>query len=424
MLESAQHKCFQASLMTFHLPDSLILDTALSVSGLTDYIRLLLEQDEQLRQVWVTGEVSSANHHRSGLFFTLQDTDGTAGIKCVVWNSQLAKLAQLPVPGEQIIILGSIRVYPQRGEYQLSVWQTLPAGVGLQALRYQQLKNRLLAEGLFDPQRKRSLPIHPQTIAVVTSPTAAAWGDIQKTLKQRYPGLHVLFSPATVQGEQAPESIVKAIERVDWDGRAEVLILSRGGGAVEELACFNDERVVRAVASCSIPVITGIGHQRDESLVDLVADVCVHTPTAAAETVVPAISELYAEHRQRVLALHEVMHDFGENAENKLQALRNRLRRLRLDRQLEQEAQKLVWKRRQLIQATIARSHQAKQHLELLRQKLAALDPKAVLQRGYAVVRQENGAIARTATELEVGQDLSIQLGQGEVKVKVTEVKK
>jgi len=410
--------------MTFDTPDSLILDTALSVSGLTDYIRLLLEQDEQLRQVWVTGEVSSANHHRSGLFFTLQDTDGTAGIKCVVWNSQLAKLAQIPVAGEQIIILGSIRVYPQRGEYQLSVWQALPAGVGLQALRYQQLKNRLLAEGLFDRQRKRSLPIHPQTIAVVTSPTAAAWGDIQKTLKQRYPGLHVLFSPATVQGEQAPESIVKAIERVDWDGRAEVLILSRGGGAIEELACFNDERVVRAVANCSIPVITGIGHQRDESLVDLVADVCVHTPTAAAETVVPAIAQLYTEHQQRVLALHEAVHNFGENAENKLQGLRNRLRRLRLDRQLEQETQKLVWKRQQLVQVTIARSHQAKQHLELLRQKLATLDPKAVLQRGYAVVRQENGAIARAAAELEVGQNLSIQLGQGEVKVKVTEVKK
>ncbi|WP_138500044.1 exodeoxyribonuclease VII large subunit [Nostoc sp. PA-18-2419] len=410
--------------MTFDLPDSLILDTALSVSGLTDYIRLLLEQDEQLRQVWVTGEVSSANHHRSGLFFTLQDTDGTAGIKCVVWNSQLPKLAQIPVPGEQIIILGSIRVYPQRGEYQLSVWQTLPAGVGLQALRYQQLKNRLLAEGLFDPQRKRSLPIHPQTIAVVTSPTAAAWGDIKKTLKQRYPGLHVLFSPATVQGEQAPESIVKAIERVDWDGRAEVLILSRGGGAVEELACFNDERVVRAVVSCSIPVITGIGHQRDESLVDLVADVCVHTPTAAAETVVPAIAELYAEHRQRVIALHEVMHDSWEAAENKLQALRNRLQRLRLERLVQQEVRNLSWKHQQLVQVTLGRSQQAKQHLELLRQKLATLDPKAVLQRGYAVVRQDNGAIARAAAELEVGQDLSIQLGQGEVKVKVTEVKK
>lgn len=409
--------------MTFDLPESLILDTALSVAGLTDYIRLLLEQDEQLRQVWVTGEVSSANHHRSGLFFTLQDTDGTAGIKCVVWNSQVAKLAQMPIPGEQLIILGSIRVYPQRGEYQLSVWQALPAGVGLQALRYQQLKNRLLAEGLFDAQRKRSLPIHPQTIAVVTSPTAAAWGDIQKTLKQRYPGLHVLFSPATVQGEQAPESIVKAIERVERDGRAEVLILSRGGGAVEELACFNDERVVRSVVNCPIPVITGIGHQRDESLVDLVADACVHTPTAAAEMVVPALSELYTEHRQRVVTLYKAMLFSEETALSQLQVLRNRLRRLRLDRQVQQETQQLAWKRQQLVQVTMGRSQQATQHLEMLRQKLASLDPKAVLQRGYAVVRQEDGAIARSAAELAVGQDLLIQLAQGEVKVKVTEVK-
>ncbi|MBW4556979.1 MAG: exodeoxyribonuclease VII large subunit [Trichormus sp. ATA11-4-KO1] len=405
--------------MTFN---SLIPDTALSVSGLTDYIRLLLEQDEQLRQVWVTGEVSSANHHRSGLFFTLQDPDGTAGIKCVVWNGQIPKLAQMPVPGEQVIILGSIRVYPQRGEYQLSVWQALPTGAGLQALRYQQLKNRLLAEGLFDLERKRPLPLHPQTIAVVTSPTAAAWGDIQKTLKQQYPGLHVLFSPATVQGEQAPESIVKAIERVNRDGRAEVLILSRGGGAVEELACFNDERVVRAVASCSMPVITGIGHQRDESLVDLVADICAHTPTAAAETVVPSISELYNQHRQRVIALCEAVLEFVESAENKLQGLRHRLRRLGLDRQVQQEILRLSWKRKQLLQVTLGRSQQAKQHLELLREKLASLDPKAVLQRGYAVVRREDGAIARSASELAVGEDLLIQLGQGEVTVKVMEV--
>ncbi|BAZ29984.1 exodeoxyribonuclease VII large subunit [Cylindrospermum sp. NIES-4074] len=408
--------------MTADLPNVLIPDTALSVAGLTDYLRLLLEQDEQLRQIWVTGEVSSANHHRSGLFFTLQDTNGTAAIKCVIWNSQLTKLAQIPVAGEQLIILGSIRLYPQRGEYQLTVWQALPAGAGLQALRYQQLKKRLEAEGLFDPQNKRSLPIHPQIIAVVTSPTAAAWGDIQKTLKHRYPGLQVLFSPATVQGDLAPASIVKAIERVEKDGRAEVLILSRGGGAVEELACFNDERVVRAVANCPIPVISGIGHQRDESLADLVADVCVHTPTAAAERVVPALSELYNQHRQRVVALQEVVRESGEVAENQLQGLKNRLRRLRLDRQVQQEVQKISWKRQQLLQVTMGKSQQASQHLEMLRQKLASIDPKAVLRRGYAVVRQENGAIARSASELIIGQDLVVQLGQGEVKVKVVEV--
>ncbi|WP_413199310.1 exodeoxyribonuclease VII large subunit [Nostoc piscinale] len=410
--------------MTSDFTDSVTFNTALSVAGLTDYIRLLLEQDEQLRQVWITGEVSSANHHRSGLFFTLQDPDGTAAIKCVAWNSQVAKLVQIPAVGEQIIILGSIRLYPQRGEYQLTVWQALPAGVGLQALRYQQLRNRLLAEGLFDPEKKRPLPPHPQTIAVVTSPTAAAWGDIQKTLKHRYPGLQVLFSPATVQGEQAPESIVKAIARVEKDGRAEVLILSRGGGAVEELACFNDERVVRAVAECSIPVITGIGHQRDESLVDLAADVCVHTPTAAAELVVPSLSELSAQHQQRIDALYDAVYEVRTSAVNQLQILRNRLQRVGLDRQVKQEMQKLGWKRQQLLQVTSQRSQQATQHLELLRQKLATLDPKAVLQRGYAVVRQENGAIARHANELTVGQELLVQLGQGEVKVKVMEVTK
>jgi exodeoxyribonuclease VII large subunit len=381
-----------------------------------------LEQDPQLRQVWVTGEVSSTNYHRSGLFFTLQDPDGNAAIKCVVWNSQAEKLAQLPISGTQIIVLGSIRLYPQRGEYQLSVWQVLPAGVGLQALRYQQLKNRFQAEGLFDPDRKRSLPCHPQTIAVVTSPTAAAWGDIQKTLKHRYPGLHILFSPATVQGDLAPTSIVKAIERVVQDQRAEVLILSRGGGAVEELACFNDERVVRAVADCPIPVVTGIGHERDQALVDLVADVYVHTPTAAAEKVVPSLADLSAQHQQRITALSVAVNSSWKIAENQLQAWRNRLLRLGLDRQLQQESQRLGWKRQQLLQLTTVKFQQNTQHLGMLQQKLASINPQAVLQRGYSVVRRENGAIARCAGELVVGQELRIQLGQGEVRVEVIEV--
>ena len=177
--------------MTLKFSDSLIPEAALSVGGLTDYIQELLEQDDQLRQVWVTGEVSSANRHRSGIFFTLQDPDSKALIQCVVWSSQLIKLVQVPMPGEQLIIMGSIRLYPQRGQYQLSVWQALPAGEGLQALRYRQLRNRLEAEGLFDEARKRSLPDHPRIIGVVTSPQAAAWGDIQRTLRRRYPGLHV-----------------------------------------------------------------------------------------------------------------------------------------------------------------------------------------------------------------------------------------
>ncbi len=408
--------------MTFNWTDSQIPDATLSVGGLTDYIQVLLEQDNQLRQVWVVGEVSSTSQHRSGIFFTLQDPDSKASIQCVVWSSQRSKLVQQPVSGEQLIVLGSIRVYPQRGQYQLSVWQALPAGEGLQALRYRQLRNRLEAEGLFALERKRRLPIHPQIIGIVTSPQAAAWGDIQRTLRRRYPGLQVLLSPAQVQGELAPVSIVAAIKRIELDRRAQLVILSRGGGASEDLACFNDERVVRAIAECSIPVLTGIGHQRDESLADLVADAYAHTPTAAAELAVPELATLYAEHQQRQRALDNAVHQVLEDSRHHLQRLKERLQRLPLERQLQNEQKAIAFKRQQLIQATSRRLSQATQHCEFLRQQLATLDPENVLKRGYAVVRMENGMIARSTTQFVPGQELQVQLGEGQVKVKVTKI--
>ncbi|MBD3880778.1 exodeoxyribonuclease VII large subunit [Phormidium tenue FACHB-886] len=408
--------------MTTNLPSLLVPDTALSVAGLTAYIQALLEQDNQLRQVWITGEVSSASRYRSGLFFTLQDPDAQASISCVVWNNQLNRLATLPVQGEQLILLGRIHIHPQRGTYQLIIWQALPAGEGLRALRYRQLRKRLEAEGLFDLERKRSLPLYPQTIAVVTSPQAAAWGDIQRTLKRRQPGLHVLFSPALVQGEQAPASIVQAIKRVEKDGRAEVLILSRGGGATEDMVCFNDERVVRAIATCPIPVVAGIGHQRDETLADLVADVYAHTPTAAAAQAVPLLEDIYAEHRERVVALSRTVATQLGSASEQLNRLRGRLQRLHLDRQIRQEAQTITWLRQRLTQSTNQRLQTATQHCELLRQKLITLDPEAVLRRGYAVVRQSNGAVARSAGDLQPGQELTLQLAEGSAKVQVTEI--
>jgi exodeoxyribonuclease VII large subunit len=408
--------------MTSNLPSLLIPDTALSVAGLTAYIQALLEQDNQLQQIWVTGEVSSATRYRSGLFFTLQDPDAEAAISCVVWNNQLNRLATLPAPGEQLIILGRVHVHPQRGSYQLIVWQALPGGEGLRALRYRQLRKRLEVEGLFDLDRKRSLPPYPQTIAVVTSPQAAAWGDIKRTLKRRSPGLQVLFSPALVQGEQAPLSIVQAIQRVVRDGRADVLIVSRGGGATEDMVCFNDERVVRAIAECPIPVVAGIGHQRDESLADLVADVCAHTPTAAAEQAVPLLADLVADHQDRISQLNQVMTNYLENAVDQLYRLKSRLRRLHFDRQIRQEAQSLAWKRQQLIQGVSYRLQESTQHCYLLRQKLRTLDPAAVLRRGYAVARQLDGAVVRSTADVTPGQELILQLGQGQLQVAVSQV--
>ncbi len=405
-----------------NLSDRFTSTTVLSVAGLTNYIQTLLEYDEQLTQVWVTGEVTSTQAHCSGLFFTLQDPDASAAISCVVWSAQLKALAQLPATGEKVIVLGRLRLYPQRGQYQLMVWQTLPAGEGLRALRYRQLRDRLEAEGLFDGERKRALPPHPQTIAVVTSAQAAAWGDIQRTLKQRYPGLQVLFSPAIVQGEQAPESIVTAMQRVERDGRAEVLILARGGGATEDLACFNDERVVRAIAECSMPVISGIGHQRDESLADLVADACAHTPTAAAAQVVPLFMQLWEEHQERVAALQVAMSQHLETVQAQLQQLKLRLQRLQLNRQLEQEQGALARLQQQLSQVTQGRVQQALLKQQFLAEKLVALDPQAVLKRGYAVVRQNNDNIVRSSNTLRLEQDLTIQLSEGRIKVKVTEI--
>ncbi|MEB3312236.1 MAG: exodeoxyribonuclease VII large subunit [Snowella sp.] len=376
------------------------LNSAVTVSGLTDYLQSLLEGDRYLQQVWVVGEVSSLNDHARGLFFTLTDPSGDSAIQCVLWNSQRSRVVELPRRGEQFLVLGSVRLYAKRGDYKLNVWQTLAAGEGLQALRYQQLRSRLETEGLFDPDRKRALPTHPQIIAVITSPTAAAWGDIQRTLSQRYPGLQILFSPAIMQGEDAPKSISWAFERIKQDGRAEIVILARGGGAVEDLACFNDERVVRSIAQSPIPVITGLGHERDESLADLVADAKAHTPTAAAELAVPNYADLvklwdFQKARLQRAVQYQLQSEMEHLAD------------------LKDQLSALPQNSRTLLQA-IAKLH-------LLQQKLIALDPKAVLERGYAVIRQEHQVI-QTTEQVTLGQTLTIQLKQGQIKATITDI--
>ncbi|NJM96592.1 MAG: exodeoxyribonuclease VII large subunit [Phormidesmis sp. RL_2_1] len=395
------------------------VELAIGVAGLTDYLKRLLEENEQLRKIWVVGEVSSAHSHRQGCFFTLQEPDGSAAVNCVVWRSQIDRLTTLPEVGEQVTVLGQIRIYPKRGSYQLTVWQVLPAGEGLQALRYKQLRSRLAAEGLFDLARKRPLPAYPQTLAVVTSPQAAAWGDIQRTLRQRNPSVKILLSPATVQGEQAPAAIAKAISRVAHDGRADVLLLARGGGASEDLACFDDEQVVWAIAQSPIPVITGIGHERDESLADLVADVCAHTPTAAAEQIVPSLETLYGEQVQYLQRLAQAMHHRLHQAHTQVRSFQTRLQRLRLDQQLAQQQRELSWQRQQLI-TTITRHIQLAQHQhQRLRDKLATLNPENVLKRGYALVKVE-GTITTTITNLLPGTELDIQLSDGQITATVT----
>jgi len=394
-------------------------NSALTVAGLTHYLQDLLEEDLFLRQVWVMGEISSISPHTKGFFFTLQDPEERLGIHCVIWKGQQYKLAGLPEIGEQVLVLGSLRLFTSRSQYQLVVWQWLPAGAGLQALRLQQLRQRLEAEGIFDESLKQRPPAHPQTIAVVTSPQAAAWGDIQRTLRSRYPGLQVLLAPAQVQGEAAPGSIVEALARVEADGRAEVILLSRGGGAKEDLACFNDERVVRAVAQCKIPIITGIGHQRDESLADLAADLCAHTPTAAAAQAVPDLADLRSQQGDRVEQLRWATAHQIQDAQQRLQLLQQRLQRQAPDRQLQRDRQHLNHLNQRLLQATRQRLRQETLRCHSLQERLSALDPAAVIRRGYALVRQQSGEIVRSAETVAVGDRLRVQLAQGEITVRV-----
>ncbi|NJR67870.1 MAG: exodeoxyribonuclease VII large subunit [Synechococcales cyanobacterium CRU_2_2] len=397
-------------------------EVAVSVAGVTQYVQDLLEGDEQLHQIWVIGEVSSAKAHSKGVFFTLQDPQEAASINCVTWKSQQTKLVTLPEPGELVVVLGQMKVYPSRGQYQLTVWQCLPAGDGLAALRYRQLRERLLAEGLFDPARKCLPPAHPQVVAVVTSAQAAAWGDIQRTLQSRYPGLQVLLSPATVQGEQAPVSIVRAIARVIQDTRADVIILARGGGATEDLACFNDERVVRAISDCPIPVITGIGHERDQSLADLAADVAAHTPTAAAAIAVPNLEELQLELAGGLMRLRQAIASQLLDQQELLQSIRRRLQVYGVGKRLNRELQQQVWLQQRLLQSIQNRLLHEQNHQKFLAQTLESLDPKAVLRRGYALVQRENGKVVRRGRSLALGDEVRIQLSEGKLKAVITEI--
>jgi exodeoxyribonuclease VII large subunit len=396
--------------------------TPISIDRLTSYIEQALTQTSQLRQVWVTGEVSSASFHPSGIYFTLKDPVGKAALPAVIWKDRLPELETKPQVGTQVCALGTIAVYAPHGKYQFQVQQVIPVGEGLQALRYQKLRRRLADEGLFDRDRKQLLPSHPRTIAVVTSATAAAWGDIQRTILSRYPGLLVLLSPATVQGETAPSSIVRAIDRAILDDRAEVIILARGGGATEDLSCFDDEMVVRAIADCPIPVVTGIGHERDESLADLVADVRAATPTAAAALVVPNLDDLVDDHAERIDRLRAAMRRVLVAKQHQLQQLRTRSERIQPDRQLGLERERLASLKQRLQRAISARLQLAQQEQSSLRERCQALDPRLVLQRGYAVVRQANDRILRESDNLELGEELTIQLGQGRVRVRVIEV--
>ncbi|MFW5856986.1 MAG: exodeoxyribonuclease VII large subunit, partial [Planctomycetota bacterium] len=264
-------------------------DGPLSVTAVTQTVKRLLEG--RVGRVWVEGEVSNLSRPRSGhLYFTLKDPH--AAIGCVMWRSAAGRLAHAPADGELVRVRGQVTVYEPQGRYQIVCDSLRPAGRGALQAQLEALVARLREEGLFDPDRKQPLPAHPRTVGLVTSPTGAAVRDMIRVLRRRLPGVRILLSPTPVQGAAATDALVAALQRLDASGLADVILLGRGGGSLEDLWCFNEEAVVRAVAACRTPVVSAVGHETDVAITDLAADMRAATPSEAAEAAVPAAADL------------------------------------------------------------------------------------------------------------------------------------
>ena len=385
-----------------------------TVSQLTAHIRRLIDSDSALNDLWLEGEVSNFSRASSGhCYFTLKDAGSQ--IRCVMWRSDVGRQSYLPEDGDQVLSHGRVGVYEVRGVYQLYVDQIRPIGTGDLYRQFERLKARLEDEGLFAPERKRPLRRFPRYIGVVTSPTAAALRDIINVLSRRFPLTRVLLSPTLVQGDAAPPQIVEAINALNGRPEVDVIIVSRGGGSLEELWAFNDERVARAVAASRRPVICGVGHETDFSLADFAADRRAPTPSAAAELAVPDQAEVRERLEDWATALTGAAVDAIHERRWRLNDRVRVLKHLSPAVQLVQTRQRVD---DLMTRAERAVSHDVsvrRERLDGLLGRLTGLSPKGTLQRGYAIVRRsDTDAVVRSVGQVRSGDGLHIRVADGE----------
>jgi exodeoxyribonuclease VII large subunit len=432
-----------------------------SVAELTARISNVLAT--QFSNLWVEGEVSNYHAAQSGhLYFTLKDAK--AQVKCVCFRTQAMRLKFRPEDGLKLIVRGSISVYEPRGEYQIYVEHIEPSGVGALQLAFEQLKKRLEAEGLFDEARKKPLPLLPRRIGVVTSPKGAAVRDIIRILRRRFPNLHLIVYPVRVQGDGAAEDIVAALKYFNRKRLVDVILLARGGGSIEDLWAFNEEIVARAIAACTIPVVSGVGHETDFTIADFVADVRASTPSSAAEIVVQSRQEFQRQlkelehkisrqmryillewrHRVKDLATHmgfrriedllrrhrqqtdELTSRLGVALQGRIERLRHRYTiagtritsfdfraRIRtISLRLGQRSVELGVRMERLLVGKI-------QQLERLRLQLEERSPLRVLQRGYAICTDAEGNVVSAADQVAIGAEVQVQLARGRLGAEV-----
>lgn len=392
-----------------------------TVTEITRYVRGMLESDYRLQDLWVSGEVSNVSQPSSGhLYFTLKDAD--ASLRCVMWRSQVSRQRELPSDGDQVEVHGHISVYEAGGQYQLYADLIRRAGEGELYQEYLRLKAELEAEGLFDAERKRSLPEFPARIGVVTSPTGAALRDVLDVLGRRFPLAQVVLAPTPVQGDAAPAAIVEALRALQQADRPDVILLVRGGGSMEDLAAFNQEDVARTVAAAEVPIVSGVGHETDFTIVDFVADVRSPTPSAAAELATPDRVELAVEIRERVERLAGEFNRYLHDERVELEALRRSLKAASPRAQLANARQRVDDLQRRALSALVHELSLRRSKLDGLRATLGAVGPPAVLARGYAVVTDEAGEVVRGADMVKVGERIDVRLADGRLGASVEEI--
>ena len=387
-----------------------------TVSRLTFYIRKLLEENESLQDVWVQGEISNLSRPASGhVYFTLKDS--SAALKCVIWKTSAARLGVALQDGMEVEVHGRIGIYEVSGQYQLYADQVRPLGEGALYQEFLRLKSMLEAEGLFAPERKRPIPVFPRKIGIVTSATGAALRDMLNTLRRRLPLVEIILAPSPVQGFEAPPALVNAIQSLVLQS-PDVILLARGGGSMEDLWAFNDERVVRAVAMSEVPVICGVGHETDFTLCDFAADLRAPTPTAAAELATQiTLLDLSAELQSYRNRLTSSTLSLLTEHKTVLSSLISELRYASPQRGIQSERQRVDELARRAHSSLAYRVQLQSTHVNGLQKRLAALSPLAVLARGYAVVtRKDDGSVVSRVAQASGTMNVRVSDGEFEVK--------
>ena len=391
-----------------------------SVTELTREIKLLLETS--IPVVWLEGEISNFKLHSSGhIYFSLKDSG--AQIPCVFWRGRNQALRFTPEDGMKVIAQGRVTVYEKRGSYQFDLIKMQPAGVGELQLALEQLKKKLLEEGLFDEEHKQSLPAFPDRIGIVTSPTGAAIQDLLNILNRRFPGVEIILNPVKVQGDGAAQEIAQAIDEFNEYGEVDVLIVGRGGGSLEDLWAFNEEVVARAIFRSKIPVVSAVGHEVDFSISDFTADLRAPTPSAAAELVVPDGQEL----SDKILMLLKKTYT---NVAGRIQINQEKIRNIvnsysfrrppDLVRQYQQQLDELT---RTLSRVQTHRLELLNEKLDSASQKLSALAPTSILKRGYSICyRAEDGTVVTQANRLKQSDKIKVKFFAGAILGTVDEV--